>query len=232
MLQVYIGIIHIIHLRLNLGRNLDNPLLTVIMRYTIPPSDTLVSSPITADSVHADILEHKVPSPLRHHLLCAYLLLFLLFDPLLLSLFHPYTFLCKTLALLEAETLRDFPLSLHELRVRNTCVGRKEVIVKCLSSIDTCEVAGFGHGNKELLASGGMHDEVVDRFVCDGAFALVGGFGGVDVGCSGEHVEDSFCIWDSEVFALKSNVSNVPSNLMLVKCGGFGDVQQEHDLIL
>ena len=47
-----------------------------------------------------------------------------------------------------------------------------------------------------------MDDEVVDGFVGYGAFAFVGSFVGVDVGCCGEHVEDGFGVGDCEVFAL------------------------------
>lgn len=83
-------------------------------------------------------------------------------------------------------------------------VGGKEVVVECFAGIDACEVTRLGDGNEQLLASGGVDDEVIDGFVCDGAFALVLRLGGIDVWCCRKHVEDSFGIRNGEVFTLVS----------------------------
>ena len=62
---------------------------------------------------------------------------------------------------------------MYEFGMRNALIRRQQVVVKRLASVNTGEAAGFSDRNKELLASCGVDDQVVDGFVWYWAFALV-----------------------------------------------------------
>lgn len=87
--------------------------------------------------------------------------------------------------------------------MRDAFVGWEEGVVEGFSGVYACEVAGFGDGDEELLAGGGVDDEVVYGFVGGGAFAFVGGVGLVYVGGCGEHGEDGLGVGHGEGFALE-----------------------------
>lgn len=90
--------------------------------------------------------------------------------------------------------------------MRDACVGGEEGVVECVARVVAGEAPRLGDGDEELLAGCGVDDEVVNGLVGDGAFASVGGKGGVDVWCCGEHFEDGFGVGDCEVFALSRRI--------------------------
>lgn len=166
--------LHIVQaLCFDLDGDLDLPLLAVLVGEAISPANPPRVAPIAANTLHADILEDEVPSPLWDDLLCLDLSLLGLFFALLLRRLHSQALFSKLAALVEAKARGKFTFSQDQLGMRDALVCRKEVIVESLTSIFTREMPRLGDGDPQLLASGRVHDKIVDGLVNDRSLALV-----------------------------------------------------------
>ena len=95
--------LHIVQaLCFDLGGDLDLPLLAVLVGEAISPANPPRVAPVAANTLHADILEDEVPSPLWDDLLCSDLSLLGLFFAFLLRCLRSQALFSKLTALVEA----------------------------------------------------------------------------------------------------------------------------------
>lgn len=168
--------LHIVQsLSFDLGWDLDLSLLAVLVGEAISPADTPRVSSIAAGALHADVLEHKVPSPLGHDLLCSQLRLLGVFFTLLLCCLRRESLLSELATLLKAQTRGQLAFRLHQFGMGNALVGREEAVVKSLAGVFTRESPGFRNRNPQLLACSRVYNQVVDGFVDDRSLAPVRG---------------------------------------------------------
>lgn len=166
--------LHIVQaLRFDLGGDLDLSLLAVLVGETISPANTPRVSSIAPSALDADVLEDKVPSPLRNDLLCKELGLPGLFLLLLLCCLRGKTLLGELAALIEAQPRGELTFSLDQLGVRDAFIRGKEAVVESLTGVFTGELPRLGDRYPELLTGRRVYDQVIDGFVYNGSLAPV-----------------------------------------------------------